>query len=110
MVDTTKISFDRNELNGKRILVTGGTAGIGHAITRRLAEAGARVITTARSAPADLQTSDLFIQADVSTAEGSATIVEQTLNRLGGLDILVNVVGASASKSGGPLVFSDDDW
>jgi NAD(P)-dependent dehydrogenase (short-subunit alcohol dehydrogenase family) len=38
----------------KRVLVTGGTKGMGEAIVRRLREAGATVFTTARSAPATL--------------------------------------------------------
>lgn len=41
---------ENRELAGKRALVTGGTRGIGAAIVRRLLEAGAEVITTARSA------------------------------------------------------------
>lgn len=99
-----------NELDGKRVLVTGGTQGIGKAIVERLTYAGATVMTTARSTPTDLQTPDLFIQADVSTAEGTAKIIKQALDRLGGVDILVNVVGGSFSPPGGVLALSDEDW
>ena len=40
---------DANSLRGKRALVTGGSRGIGAAVVARLAEDGARVVTTARS-------------------------------------------------------------
>jgi NAD(P)-dependent dehydrogenase (short-subunit alcohol dehydrogenase family) len=99
-----------NELDGKRVLVTGGTQGMGKAIVERLTHAGATVLTTARSTPTDLQTPERFIQADVSTAEGAAKIVKETLARLGGVDVLVNVVGGSSSPPGGALALSDDDW
>jgi NAD(P)-dependent dehydrogenase (short-subunit alcohol dehydrogenase family) len=91
-------------------LVTGGTKGIGEAIVKRLRQAGARVITTARSMSNDLQSPDLFIQSDIGTPDGVQTVVEQVLARFGGLDILVNNVGGSSAPSGGALVLSDDDW
>ena len=67
-------------------------------------------MTTARSTPGDLQTPDLFLQADVSTAEGAAKIVKETIARLGGVDVLVNVVGGSSSPPGGVLALGDEDW
>jgi NADPH:quinone reductase-like Zn-dependent oxidoreductase len=56
-------------LKGKRALVTGGTKGIGKAVAATLREAGATVLTTARSRPEDLAHADHFVTADVSTAE-----------------------------------------
>lgn len=93
-----------------RVLVTGGTQGMGKATVERLSRAGATVLTAARSTPPDLTTPDLFIQADVSTAEGADKLVKETLARLGGIDILVNVVGGSSSPPGGALVLSDENW
>src|SRR5258708_22727846 len=92
-----------NELDGKRVLVIGGTQGMGKAIVERLTHAGATVLTTARSTPPDLQTPDRLLQADVSTAEGAAQIVQETPARLGGVDVLGNGVGGSSSPPGGGL-------
>ena len=85
----------------KRILVTGGTKGVGAAIVKRLASDGATVFTTARSAG---DSSDHFIQADVSTREGADRVIKTTLDRLGGLDILVNSVGGSTAPGGTPTI------
>lgn len=49
-----------NELDGKRVLVTGGTKGMGKAIVVRLLKAGATVITAARSVPNDLPDSRIY--------------------------------------------------
>src|SRR5882672_6808038 len=105
-----KISINSNELSGKRVLVTGGTKGMGGAIVKRLRQAGASVITTARSIPEDLQSPELFIQSDISTPDGVEKVVKETLARFNGLDILINNVGGSSAPSGGALVLSDDDW
>jgi NAD(P)-dependent dehydrogenase (short-subunit alcohol dehydrogenase family) len=98
------------ELSEKRALVTGGTKGMGEAIVKRLTEAGATVMTTARSKPANLDLPDLFIEADISTRDGVQKVVDGVLARLGGIDILVNNVGGSSAPSGGVLALSDDDW
>lgn len=110
MKTTESIQVDSNELSGKRVLVTGGTKGIGEAIVNRLRQAGARVITTARSNPGDLQSSDGFIQSDISTPGGVQSVVKEVLARLGGVDVLINNVGGSSAPSGGALALNDDDW
>jgi len=97
------------DFNGRRILVTGGTKGIGAAIVERLMRGGARVITTARSFPPG-GTPDRFVQADVSTREGIDQVVKAMMDRCGGLDILIHNVGGSAAQGGGALALSDDDW
>jgi NAD(P)-dependent dehydrogenase (short-subunit alcohol dehydrogenase family) len=98
------------EFAGKRALVTGGTKGMGEAIVRRLRDAGAAVVTTARSAPPQLAHPDLFVAADISTAQGAAAVAAHSLERLGGIDILVNNVGGSSAPSGGFAVLTDDEW
>jgi NAD(P)-dependent dehydrogenase (short-subunit alcohol dehydrogenase family) len=97
------------DFNGGRILVTGGTKGIGEAIVNRLVRGGATVITTARSLPAG-GAPERFVQADISTREGVDQVVKAMMDRLGGLDILIHNVGGSAAPGGGALALSDDDW
>jgi NADP-dependent 3-hydroxy acid dehydrogenase YdfG len=50
-----------------------------------------------------------LIQSDVSTAEGTKKIINVTLEKLGGLDVLVNNVGGSSSSTAGALALSDED-
>ncbi|WP_242955001.1 SDR family oxidoreductase [Clostridium magnum] len=72
--------------------------------------AGATIMTTARTVSEDLPESVGFIQADVSTSEGTEKIIKDTLEKLGGLDVLVNNVGGSSSSTAGALTLSDEDW
>jgi NAD(P)-dependent dehydrogenase (short-subunit alcohol dehydrogenase family) len=97
------------DFDGKRILVTGGTKGIGEAIVKRLVRGGGKVIATARSLPAG-GAPGRFVQADVSTRAGIDRVVKEVTDRLGGLDILIHNVGGSAAPGGGALALSDDDW
>jgi NAD(P)-dependent dehydrogenase (short-subunit alcohol dehydrogenase family) len=99
-----------NEFEGKRVLITGGTRGVGAAIVRRFAAAGAIVATTARSPLPEGQTVKLFVQADISTGDGVDKVVQQVLDRLGGIDVLIHNAGGSAAAGGGALALSDDDW
>lgn len=99
-----------DDLAGKRALVTGGTQGMGQAIVARLREGGATVFTTARATPAALEAPDLFLAGDVSTPQGAAAVVQAALARLGGIDILVNVVGGSSAPGGGHAALTDAHW
>jgi NAD(P)-dependent dehydrogenase (short-subunit alcohol dehydrogenase family) len=98
------------ELDGRRVLVTGGTKGIGEAVVARLREEGAKVLTTARSRPGNLAPDVLFVAADLTTAEGCATTVEAVRDQLGGVDIIVHVVGGSSAPAGGFAVLNDNEW
>jgi NAD(P)-dependent dehydrogenase (short-subunit alcohol dehydrogenase family) len=99
-----------NEFEGKKVLVTGGTKGMGQAVVKRLAAAGATVMTTARSLPADLAEPDLFVQADMATTDGVHKVIRGVQERLGGIDIVVHCVGGSTTPPGGALVLTDEDW
>jgi NAD(P)-dependent dehydrogenase (short-subunit alcohol dehydrogenase family) len=105
-----RFSVDSAEFSGKRVLVTGGTKGMGEAMVRRLKAGGAAVATTARSPLSDGQAPDLFIQADIGTAAGVQQVVDRVQRKWGGLDILVNNVGGTETKPGGFEALSDEDW
>src|SRR5712672_2598041 len=103
------------DLNGKRAIVTGSTAGIGFAIARGLADAGAAVVINGRSEQsAEAARKRLMkalpqakveaIAADLGTAAG----VEAFIKRAGDADILVNNLGIFEPK---PFVeITDADW
>ncbi|WP_263385497.1 SDR family NAD(P)-dependent oxidoreductase [Granulicella arctica] len=97
-------------LEGKNALVTGASKGIGAAIAKCLAEAGASVVVNYASdkTGADLVVAEIMgkggkgvaIQADISKASEAKRLVTETVTALGSLDILVNNAGV---YSFGPL-------
>ena len=108
------------QLTDKVAIVTGSSQGLGLASARALVEEGARVTLCARNADnlnnaaADLRTIAghhdrvLAVVADVSTTDGAATVVAETLRHFQRIDILVNNVGKG---TGTDIVnTTDDDW
>ena len=103
-------------MQGKRVVVTGGTTGIGRAIVRSLASQGARVVTLGRDenalkdaldAMADLPGEVHGIAADLATREGVERLFAEADARLGGVDALVSNTALGAE----PIdEMADDDW
>ncbi|GAA3164080.1 MULTISPECIES: SDR family oxidoreductase [Streptomyces] len=106
---TNRNAPENRELAGKRALVTGGTRGIGAAVVRRLLDAGAEVLTTARSAAGTAPDGAVFVPADVRTRAGAQALAAAARERLGGVDILVhNAGGARPHKDAAAI--PDEEW
>ncbi len=108
------------QLSGKAALITGSSRGLGLASARALAAEGCRVGLCARGAEQLDRAADEIVsiagdrsavttvRADLATAEGVELAVSQTVDRFGGLDILVNNVGVA--KGADLLETSDAEW
>jgi len=109
-----KINFNFNQ---KKVLITGGTSGMGEATAQAFVEAGANVIISGRNQEragnimarlSDAPGSIDFIEADISDSAACKQLVEQAVANLGGLDIVVNSAGviyhATAEET------TDEQW
>jgi NAD(P)-dependent dehydrogenase (short-subunit alcohol dehydrogenase family) len=89
------------DIVGKRVLVTGGSSGIGFEIARELLARKARVLISGRRADAITSAVEELrlwgeiegVAADVTTPEGRKLTIDTALKALGGLDILINNAG-----------------
>ncbi|AXK35442.1 SDR family NAD(P)-dependent oxidoreductase [Streptomyces armeniacus] len=106
---TTENGSGTRELAGKRALVTGGSRGIGAAIVRQFLDAGAEVLTNARSAASTPHDGATFVAADVRTRAGAETLAAAAHELLGGVDILVHNVGGAGPHKGA-LAIPDEEW
>jgi NAD(P)-dependent dehydrogenase (short-subunit alcohol dehydrogenase family) len=96
-------------LEGKRALITSGTRGAGAATVALFRELGARVLTTARSKPETLP-EELFVAADLTTADGCTTLADAVRERMGGVDVIVHMLGGSSAPAGGFAALGEDEW
>jgi len=111
------MSYSRLELNGKIAVVVGGTSGIGLAIAKGMAEAGADVVPTSRrmemveAAAAEIEQRgrrSLRVSSDVSDRSSLQKVLDESIRAFGKVDILVNCAGRT--KRGPTLDFSEEDW
>src|SRR5436853_5158611 len=90
------------DLNGRRILITGASSGLGRAMAEQLAAVGAKLILAARSEDklrdlaAGLKTETLVVPTDVTIEADRVKLIEQTKSRFGGLDVLINNAGVAS--------------
>jgi NAD(P)-dependent dehydrogenase (short-subunit alcohol dehydrogenase family) len=103
------------QLTGKVAVVTGASKGIGLAITRALVAEGVRVVAGARDGSPELTELAAAgtvhpVLADLTSADGPAQLIAEAVRTYGGLDILVNNVGAVKPRLDGFLAITDDDW
>jgi NAD(P)-dependent dehydrogenase (short-subunit alcohol dehydrogenase family) len=94
-------------LAGKIAVVTGASRGIGLAVTRALVDEGATVVAGARDVTGELSQLAAAtvrpVSVDLGTADGPARLVDEAVSVYGGLDILVNNVGATRPRPDGFL-------
>jgi len=103
------IKADPTEFASKRVLVSGGTRGLGRATVERFLAGGARVITAARAVKDPMEGVE-YVEADLTLSEGAEMFAKAATERLGGIDILAHVVGGSAMPPGGFMALTDDIW
>lgn len=101
------------ELLGKRVLVTGGSRGIGRAMVNAFAENGCKVVffyekNGAAAESTEMESGALAIRCDVSDPDAVGDAVEKAAEIMGGIDILVN--NAAVSKIGLFTDMGDDEW
>lgn len=103
-------------MQGKVVVVTGASKGIGLATARAFARSGARVVAGARTtAGTELDTlartfDVLPVPVDLATADGPAELIERAVLAYGPPDVLVNNLGAARPQLGGFLATPDEDW
>lgn len=106
----------RSDLTGRVAIVTGSSSGIGEAVARRLAAAGAHVVVNSATSveageavAAALPTESIYLQGDISDQGQGRVLVERTIGRFGRLDILVNNAGWTTAVEHADLEALTDD-
>ena len=111
------MGYSRLELNDKVAIIVGGTSGIGLALAKGMAEAGADVVPTSRrtdmveAAAAEIEQRGrraIRISSDVSDRASLQAVLDETVHAFGKVDILVNSAGRT--KRAPTLDFSEEDW
>jgi len=103
--------YDLFSVEGKRALVTGGSAGMGRAMAEALVEGGARVAIVGRSGRVfDVaeEIGAIPLQADLADRAQALALVDRAVEALGGLEVLVNNAGVIRRYPAEE--FPLDDW
>ncbi|KIF03933.1 3-oxoacyl-ACP reductase [Streptomyces sp. RSD-27] len=101
---------------GKTVVVTGAGRGIGLAITEAFLAAGCRVVAGSRQRTEALDrhlqqgAALTVVEIDLATPGGPAELVAEAAGLHGGIDVLVNNVGAVRPRLDGFLGVTDEDW
>ena len=102
------------QLEGKTAVVTGASRGIGLAVAEALTREGVQVVGAARTITPELKAASVAaLSADLSTPEGARSAIDAAVAKAGGVDILINNVGAGdvdRLKLGGFLDADDNQW
>jgi NAD(P)-dependent dehydrogenase (short-subunit alcohol dehydrogenase family) len=113
-VNISQVNYNKI-LEGKRVLVTGGSSGIGYAIAKKCLEEGARVVITGRDIQKLNKVSKKFdsnhllvLEWDISDSKLARKKIEEIDHILGGLDIVFNNAGVYNHKSF--LEIEEEDW
>jgi glucose 1-dehydrogenase len=124
--ETAERTMGLRGLQGKNVLVTGGSSGIGQAIAVRFAEYGANVAINYLSTPDEAEgteeqvhacvakvqregVQDVLVGGDVSNEEDVVRMAGEAAEQLGGLDVLVNNAGIQISRPSHELSSADFD-
>jgi len=115
MKEVHGVILDKFRLDGRVALITGGTKGLGKAITIGLAEAGADIAVVSRTPEKDLETEVLKLgrryahyKADLTQREQTRRVVPSVLKMMGDIDILVN--NAGIIRRSPAVEYTEADW
>lgn len=105
------------DLNNQKVIITGGSKGIGREIALTFAQLGAKVIITGRDESAlyttteqlkELQSDCSYIVCDMQDVKSIYEMVDEAVTRLNGLDVLINNAGINIAKPA--LEVTEEDW
>ncbi|MAQ03669.1 MAG: 3-oxoacyl-[acyl-carrier-protein] reductase [Rhodospirillaceae bacterium] len=102
------------DVSGRKVILTGGTGGIGRAISKRLVDSGAIVTisgtkkTVLDEISSELSQNAFFLVNDLSESGAVETLLSFAYDKMGEVDILIN--NAGITRDGLMVRMGDDDW